>query len=282
MPNSREMAIIIWCVVIIIFMLSKVELRSSLRALVKAFFHKHLLVVWIFLLAYFTLGVFLASFIGIWELALTTTAVFWAFGSFVQLFNILNNMNNPPSFSSILRWQVLIFFTVSFLIDFYTMPLYIEIFLVPFAALVAMVNVYVEKKDEYKSVEVITESVLIFIGLGIVVYALMGLVKDYETLFSYLALRQYIIVPYFAAMFIPAVYILYTYLRYDSIFPVYRIYLQRDFGIRLKWLTFLKIGFDFELLNRWEKEARKVFTMRSINSEEDVLKELELFLKEKK
>lgn len=284
MPNARELAIIFYAIAFLAFFVHKPSTRVAIVSVVKSFFAKKLTVVWLACFLYFLGALLVLHKIGIWDVSLMTGSAFWFVATLVFVGRIIGRNDDAPKLLEFLKLQTVIFFTLTFLMDFYTLPFLWEMVVVPLLAFVACLIAVAENDEKHRGMPVHNFFILLQTGIALFVFSasVYGLVEDYEKLFSMEGLRSYIMVPVLSTLFLPLFYFMSAYTRYDSLFPVYRLYLDKELGWRIKIKTFIRIRFDYKLLDDWRRHANRVFTMSTINSEDDVFSHLDAFLAERK
>ena len=280
MPNSRELAIIIYALVLLAFLCSKSEFRNSFIGVVKAFFANKLIPIWLACLLYFIIALVFLNEVGLWGFSLVTGSVFWFFGTLLTVGRVVSVTEGVPRILSFLKWQTVLFFTLTFLMDFYPLSLFWEMLILPFLALVACMVAVAERDERFTGKPVHTfvlwlQASMIYFVFGA---SILGLIFNYEQLLSLEGLRSYLMVPVLSLLFLPFLSFMDVYARYDRVFPVYGIYLGEEVSWRLKLKTFVRIRFNYQMLDDWRKHAYRVFTLSSINSERDVISHLDEFI----
>lgn len=83
--STREIAIFIWFLILLIFAIRTKEVRNSIVRVIKAFFNRKLFLAFCTLLIYILLVVFILSVIGFWDISLLKDTVFWTLFSGIVL-----------------------------------------------------------------------------------------------------------------------------------------------------------------------------------------------------
>ena len=101
--STREIAIFIWFLILLIFAIRTKEVRNSIVRVIKAFFNRKLFLAFCTLLIYILLVVFILSVIGFWDISLLKDTVFWTLFSGIVLFMNINKIENVNYFSSLIN-----------------------------------------------------------------------------------------------------------------------------------------------------------------------------------
>ncbi|WP_157955155.1 hypothetical protein [Halomonas denitrificans] len=217
---------------------------------------------------------------GFWDFSLVTGSIFWFFGTIVTVGKVVSVTEGVPRILSFLKWQVVLFFTLTFLMDFYPLSFFWEVLILPVLAFVACLVAVAERDERFTGKPGHTfvlwlQASMIYFVFGA---SILGLVFNYEKLLSLEGLRSFLMVPVLSLLFLPLLSFMSVYARYDRVFPVYSVYLGEEVSWRLKLKTFVRIRFDYQMLDDWRKHANRVFTLSSINSEGDVVAHLDEFI----
>jgi hypothetical protein len=176
--NTREIALLIWLGIGLMWALSKRDIRGSLKDLVRSFFHPVLAIPFVGLWIYSTLGVMLLAHTGLWDLSLLKVTVVWYIASFGLLAAMAQGEEKLPSFLSLVLRNFAVTVFVEFLVNLYTFPLWIEVVLFPVLALLVMTKTLTDVSKTYASSEyVVTKTFLAgclaSVGVVLVVYPIV-------------------------------------------------------------------------------------------------------------
>lgn len=186
--STREIAIFIWFLILLIFAIRTKEVRNSIVRVIKAFFNRKLFLAFCTLLIYILLVVFILSVIGFWDISLLKDTVFWTLFSGIVLFMNINKIENVNYFSSLIKDNIKVIVIWEFLFNFYTLSLIGELVLIPVVSLFSIMEVFAEhsskQEENQKKVVTFCKNVLGLIGLGLIVYVVYKTITKYELLFS--------------------------------------------------------------------------------------------------
>lgn len=268
MFNTREIAYLIWGLLLLIVLLFSGKNRSSLFNLVKAFLCKQFLYVYLIALSYVFLCVWILYKVGIWDALLVKDTVLWFL--FVAL-PLMYNAAKINSFQNFLRQVVrpLIAFSIVFeyIFGLYTFDWWIEILMVPVAVFIGGILAFSERKPEHRQVHKLMNGVFILIGLISLAAVVIHLFHHYTDYLKRLTAMQFIMPLCLSLMFAPFLYGIAMFTHYETAF----VALKRQFKLpgvykyaMLK--AMLRFHGDLDGMERWK---RMVFT-KNPQTREDV------------
>lgn len=215
--SNREISIIIWTFSIIIIVML-LNFKSSI-GLIKAFFAKKL--TYIYLLIGFYLGfiVYLLDSLGLWEISLYKDFLFWLLTTAFVMLLQFSKLKTTKDFNGIILKLITINVIIEFLASNYNLSLFKEFFLVPAITFITILLVVAQqKKEENEKVIKLLNFILSLIGLIIFSYVLYRLIKSPEELFTIKNLKSFLLSPIFTILFIPFVFFIVIYSKYEQIF----------------------------------------------------------------
>lgn len=239
--NNREIASGIWLGgFLLYFLATNASIRSSVANLVKMFSKPKLAGSFAFMAVYMTAIVFGLYRIGLWEpFLLKTTIVWFLFTGAVNAVNAIGTRSTDQSISKFIADNVKVIILIEFLVGTYTFSLPVELILVPVAGFLAGLDAVAQRDEEFSSVAKLTSGLLATLGLTVVVSAAIKAIRDFQTFASFASLREVLLAPGLALMFVPCIYTLALYAAYDSLWirmkigpdvePDAKLYAMRQF-----------------------------------------------------
>lgn len=248
--SNREICIVFWTMLIFTFMFF-VKISASLP-LIKSFFAKKLAYIYFVMALYLVSIIYFLSILNLWEVSLYKDFTFWVLTSgFVMLFSF-NKLKTSNDFKNIFLKLLTINIVFEFVASSYNFSLIKELILIPFATLVAILIVVAQqKKSKNEKAIKFLNQILSYIGFGIFGYVLYKLFKSPEELFTITNLKSFILSPLLTVLFVPFVYFVVAYSKYEQIFMNINRYkfLTKKRKSRIK-LAFLRHGnLNLEYLN---------------------------------
>lgn len=271
--SNRELATIVWFVILIILFGFKKEVRKSIFDLIKAFFATSILSI-ILLLAIYTFGsVLILKHYGFWDLTLMKDTIFWFVGfTFMTLFK-LDQAKQTSFFFNLLKDSFKLTIFLEFFLNFYTFNFIAEMIIIPVFTTIFLMNLITQNKYEYKPVNKLTSNIIGFIGLSYFGFSLYKLVFHNQNIFSNHNLNTLVLPVLLTVLSIPFFYFIVLYSNYEKLFMRVKfmnknVEIQRKLKKQILWKAKLNLnklnkidnelaGFDlYELTNIDEKNSR--------------------------
>lgn len=219
MPNNREFATLILFGLLLLWVLSRRDLRASFGSALKAAFAPRLAVIWVVYAAALLLTVWALRYLGLRYEGANKDAVVWALVvGLPVLVKFDSAAKQPGSFGSLLRRAVGLTAIVEFYVNLYVFPLWVELLLQPFAALLAMLTVVAETRQEWTPVKRLTEgclAVLGFVVAGVVAVHLVTNLRELDGTKIALSFLQPVLL---TAVVVALTYLLAVYSSYELAF----------------------------------------------------------------
>lgn len=257
MFNTREIAYLIWGTLLLVVLLFSGKNRSSLVDLVKAFFCKQFIYVYVLALTYLFICIWALYKVKIWDTSLVKDTVMWFL--FVAL-PLMYNAAKINSFQKFVKQVVrpLVAFSVIFeyIFGLYTFDWWIELLMVPVAVFIGGMLAFSERKSEHRQVHKLMNGVFILIGLISLVAVVIHLFHHYNDYLNRLTAMQFIMPLCLSLMFVPFLYGIAMFTHYETAF----VALKRQFKLpgvykyaMLK--AMLRFHGDLDGLERWKRMA---------------------------
>jgi len=256
--NGREKAVIVWFLIFLFWALSQKNIRTSMLGVLKAFFQKKIITVFLAMFVYIFFIILLFSKLQIWNASLTKDTGFWILGSaFVLLMNVNNATQDDHHFKKILIDNLKLILVLEFIITLYSFDFWIEMLFVPVMFLIVTMGAVAEIKKEYLPVKKLIDYILSFIGIFLIIFAISKVIGDYQGFLTANNLRSFVLPPLMTLAYIPFLYIFALIMAYEMLFVRLDIFLKNDKKLagfakqKIFRLCFLNLG----KLNRFAKES---------------------------
>ncbi len=272
--SNREISIIVWLLLIFIFLIaiSKGSFGKFLLVL-KALVSKKIIPF------YIAIGIYLFSIVGlfnkfgVWEFSLYKDFIYWFLTTGIVLFYGAKDLKNYNDFTKIILTATSLTIILEFIIGFYNFSLIWELILVPMLTFISLLALVAEMKKEdsnSKLVATILNTVLAIFGFGFLIYAIYQLVNNYNEFFTLSNLKSFLLPPIFTLLFLPFIYYIVLYIRYERVFGNLRRYKflsdRRKRKIKVAILRYANIN-----LYRIESANKIVlFNKRELQNESDI------------
>ncbi|WP_339303442.1 hypothetical protein [Paenibacillus sp. FSL R5-0519] len=265
MFNSREQALIIWMIILLLYALSVRGVRFSIPKILKALVGLLKHPIFIFANIYIVIVfIYMYSF-DVLERDVTKDYVVWIFLSLYPLIFKISTKYMELSIRSIIKETFKLSIVPIFIINEYTLSLWVEIIIVPILFIIVGILAVTEAEGKYNLIRKLLNSIMVFIGLIFVITATIGLTNNYEDANS-LDFWQKMFFDIIGIMLhLPLLFLL----RYMCFYE--QILVRTNFGKRSQklgalLLIFNKYRFDTDSL----KKLVKFYKLRNIKSLEEL------------
>jgi hypothetical protein len=219
MPNNRQWAFIFWLAALAVWALSRRDVRSSLRAVLRAVLSPKILVP-LTLLAGWVLGlVALGSQVGLWTASRVTDTALWFVTAGVVLFGRFDKVSKDRRF---VRRTALATLEVSALVqavsEFFVLNLVAEFLIQPVLALLAMLSVVAAHQREHHHVRAVVDGILTYAGIGLLVYVSVSLINNWDSLDKGDLAQQLVLPVWLTIGLLPFIYALGLFAAYELAF----------------------------------------------------------------
>ena len=177
--SSREIAVVFWTAVFVVWTLSVKGVRDSTWILIKKTLFSKLVFVWISLAAYSALLVLALQALSIWTTDLIKDSLIWfAFCAVAYPFQFHDPEEKPHVLRTLARDSLSVLIVIEVLVGTYTFSLPVELVIVPAMTLIAMMGAVAESRDEHKSVARVLGNLQALIGLVLISTVIRRAVED--------------------------------------------------------------------------------------------------------
>ena len=280
--NNREIAIPIWLFALFIFMLFNESIRSSMFNLVKAFFHKKILLTILLIILYFSAMLVLLYLVKFWNTALLKDSIIWlVFTGLLTCFNPVTAKQNEKVFRKIIRENLSIVLVLEFILNTYTFSLVVELILLPVLTLIILFAEVSKTNSKYKSVENVMTRLEIVLSFIILISSIYKTLKNFDSFWTIDTLRSFLLPIVLTIMFIPFIYFLVLYSRYETLFLGLNLGEAKSAGLKkyAKKKIFKQCCLNLVKVNK-AINSNASFDLRSIKTKKDVDKIIEKLLTE--
>jgi hypothetical protein len=217
--DNREKAWLIWIAFGLILVLRSKNFPSSLVSVVKTLLSKQILIVLAAMVGYVSLEVCVFHRLGLWDFGMVKATVVWLLGqALVMVFNHNRAHKDASYFKRTVLASLKVALVLDFLVNFYVLPIFLEIALVPILFLVAAMLELSKTREEYIRVRHLMQYVMAAIGFSLLGYATARLIGDVDSFASVDTLRLFALPIVLTLLFLPFVYALAVYTAYETIF----------------------------------------------------------------
>lgn len=267
--NNRELAAFFWCGLLLAWAFSKTEIRDSLGNLLRTFFQIKIVIPTLLMISYVTGIAYVLFVLGLWDQSNLKFTIYWTLGGgFVLFLNVTKALEDDNFFRMVVFNNLKLIVLLEFLVNLYVFDLWVEFITVPIISILVATNAFAETKSEYKPAHKLLSTILTMYGAIVLFYSIRLVIGESDVVTSVGTLKDFLLPILFTFGFIPFLYVLALYAKYELVFTRLHIFNDENAPIRFAKLKILQT-FHFNLL-RLNKWSRTVRSMKVVNKSDVV------------
>ncbi len=217
--STREWATLIWGCIFMLYVLCHREIRKSLWNVIVIFFDKKLRILWEIILLYVLTITMVFCYLPIWENIYIKDIIIWfLFSGLIYCMNAVSSEADETYIKKILKDNLKFTMILEFFMSTFTFNIWIELAIIPVITIITVMNVIAERKEEYKNVHKLLDSVLAIAGFWIFYETIKIGINEYRQLNIINTLVSFIIPIVYLILIIPLEYALELYSKYELLF----------------------------------------------------------------
>jgi hypothetical protein len=230
--SNREISIVIWVVIFLVYALYNKKIRKSFGNLVKFAFQIKLIVPFVLLVAYVSVVVTFLNKVKLWDTDLIKETLIWFFLSGISLaFSFVSNYPEKGILKTIVVDNVKVIILLEFIVDDFTLSLPVELAIIPIMTFVIGIDAVAKMDEKYKSVANITTGIQSIFGLTIITFAIIQAINNYQLLGTIDSIRQIMLAPILSTALVPFIYILLVLTTYELLFLQITMNKNKEYGV---------------------------------------------------
>ena len=255
--STREWATLIWGCIFMLYVLCHREIRKSLWNVIVIFFDKKLRILWEIILLYVLTITMVFCYLPIWENIYIKDIIIWfLFSGLIYCMNAVSSEADETYIKKILKDNLKFTMILEFFMSTFTFNIWIELAIIPVIKIITFMNVIAERKEEYKSVHKLLDSILAIAGFWIFYETIKIGINEYKQLNIINTLVSFMIPIVYLILIIPLEYILELYSKYEVLFLRMTFKEEKDKRIRLHHRTaiFRECNFSVRKILLFQRE----------------------------
>lgn len=275
--NNREIATVVWLLILLVFCLTLPDVRASLVQIFKISMSKYIIGL-VGLMIVYTWGmVVLLESVNLWDFSLLKDTILWFFLSGLVL--IVNSVTSVDKknhiFKKILTENFKLFLFVEFFVNFYTFNIYAELILVPTVTFIGVLGIVAALDKKHEIVVKMVNWIQAFWGILILYYISREFLNRPAEFLSIQTMKQFVSPLCLTMLFFPFLYSSVLYACYENLFVRINFAFKGNQSLRkyTKWMVLKKCHFNFSKIREVSHElSPKVWSMNSKQEIKDFLK----------
>lgn len=255
--STREWATLIWGCIFMLYVLCHRKIRKSLWNVIVIFFDKKLRILWEIILLYVLTITMVFCYLPIWENIYIKDIIIWfLFSGLIYCMNAVSSEADETYIKKILKDNLKFTMILEFFMSTFTFNIWIELAIIPVITIITVMNVIAERKEEYKSVHKLLDSILAIAGFWIFYETIKIGINEYKQLNIINTLVSFMIPIVYLILIIPLEYILELYSKYEVLFLRMTFKEEKDKRIRLHHRTaiFRECNFSVRKILLFQRE----------------------------
>lgn len=255
--STREWATLIWGCIFMLYVLCHSEIRKSLWNVIVIFFDKKLRILWEIILLYVLTITMVFCYLPIWENIYIKDIIIWfLFSGLIYCMNAVSSEADETYIKKILKDNLKFTMILEFFMSTFTFNIWIELAIIPVITIITVMNVIAERKEEYKSVHKLLDSILVIAGFWIFYETIKIGINEYKQLNIINTLVSFMIPIVYLILIISLEYILELYSKYEVLFLRMTFKEEKDKRIRLHHRTaiFRECNFSVRKILLFQRE----------------------------
>lgn len=217
--STREWATLIWVCVFLLYILCHGQIRKRFWKVIVIFFDKKLRKLWEIILLYvfvITMGFYYSP---IWKNIYIKDIIIWfLFSGLIYSMNAVSSEADETYIKKVLKSNLKVTMILEFFMNTFTFNIWIELAIIPAITIVTIMNVIAERKEEYRSVHKLLDSVLAITGFYFFYKTVKLGLNEYKQLNMMNTLVSFMIPIVYLILIIPLEYVLEVYSKYEELF----------------------------------------------------------------
>ena len=217
--STREWATLIWGCIFMLYVLCHREIRKSLWNVIVIFSDKKLRILWEIILLYVLTITMVFCYLPIWENIYIKDIIIWfLFSGLIYCMNAVSSEADETYIKKMLKDNLKFTMILEFFMSTFTFNIWIELAIIPVITIITVMNVIAERKEEYKNVHKLLDSILAIAGFWIFYETIKIGINEYRQLNIINTLVSFIIPIVYLILIIPLEYALELYSKYELLF----------------------------------------------------------------
>ncbi len=280
--SNREIAILIWIGLFLIWILAMPKIRQSLGGVVKAFCQPVILRVVAMAALYIMGTIWLLHWRGIWTTDFIYSTLTWAMTfALVAMFEAHKLASDKRHMSKIIRDVINVTAVLIFIIELHSFSLVVELVALPVLTFITLMHEMAKMKVEHAAVEKLLGAILTIVGLSYLALSLWQTWMVYEEINGLDTLRAFINPILLSLLFLPFLFSLGVYMAYERIFASLSLWMDKNHLKYSKRQAAIRCRTNLDYLERWQRvmQRERPETKEAIR---ELFKDVEAVLKREK
>jgi hypothetical protein len=261
--NTREQAYLILIMSSALLIMCMNSLRKGFAAAIASLFEKSFLVIYLLNALYTVASIYLLKTLNFWDWSMLKDTILWFFlTAFPLIYGIATTKDVKIYFKTTLLDLVKFTAILEFVMGLYTFSLWVELGIAVFVVFLSGFKMFVRNPERYR------KELNVIDGVNIAVIILLVAIEFQFIVFRTSLISQFLLPVFHSLLFVPFLYMLALYMRFEAAFAVMKIQIQPNSLLKYtKRLLMLNFFFNLKGLERWRIHIFRVHP----KTKEDIL-----------
>lgn len=250
--NNREIALISYLLIFILWTFTQKKIRKSFMPVIKALLAWKILASIFALMLYVALVVYGLFSIELWDKSLIKNSIYWTFGvGLVFMMSFDKALKEEHYFKNLVKENFKVLLIIEFIVGLYVFGIITEFILMPFVIIFSMLLGYTEVYKEHEQVRKIVNGLFVILGTVYLIYSGYHIYSDFSGFATTGNLKTFLFPIIMSILFLPFAYSYALLVHYESLF--FRLgFFLKDKKLRrfAKWRILLSVNFSILRLKR--------------------------------
>ncbi|MFR9542916.1 MAG: hypothetical protein SNH27_12770 [Rikenellaceae bacterium] len=230
--SNRELATIIWGVIFLVYVARTKSVRASILNVLRAFFVKKILVVIAIVASYIACSCLALRIYNLWSQELLKDSLLYIITASIYVGKVvsfdLSKVSN--GFKEIIIENISIAIFITFIFNFYSLPLGLELLFIPIITIAAVMTAYIDSRgqEDDEKVKGCLKKLVFYINYSLLVYFILRTLSKPEELINSNTLKQILLPTLLTTMYLPALYLIAIYSVYEQSFVILKCMARGD------------------------------------------------------
>lgn len=269
--TGRDIAIVLWIGALALFLLQKAGIRKSVFRLPGNLVNIKVTGSFLSVALYASVVVVVLRNLGFWDFSLLKDTIYWYFVVGVPLLVTSAIADSGAKLvKHLVADNIRAVVLLEFLVNTFTFPLGIELFLVPTACFLGLLPLVFENKREHESIAEFAKAASSIFGLAVLGYICVRIFSEWNEFVSFETVRNLTFPLVMSAVYVPFLYVVLLVVTYEKAFVWLKLGCSKEPNIiaHARKQIFLQHGLNIRKLREFINKNR--FQLKKIRTKEDI------------
>lgn len=255
--STREMALGIYFILIIVWVLSNGKTRKSAGQLVRVACTRKLVIPFLGMITYAGVWVYVFSLIPVWKWEYLKDVVTWMlFAGIPVCFNAVSQKDEKHYFRNIVTNNFKYTTLSEFFLGIFTFSFFVELILQPILFFLFAMQAFLESDEKNRKTKSMIDKAIVIAGILILFFSIRKAVDTYRQLGAIDILFSFLIPIVLSIVYVPVAYSFAVYAKYEVLFirMGFRLPQNKKVALKRRLKVIYSCKLSYRKICRFEKE----------------------------